>query len=703
MSFFAKPHSSAVKIVKPTSTTEDVKPPPTPPRKDSERRQCRNVVIYGHCKFQGKGCIYAHPPTFEEAPAAVTTNTSPTLTAAAPAFTPSTPIKVKASIDRSDSPAMVASMSPPATITPQALNAAVFVPRTNPPLESSPQHDISTPIQINHPDDVFTESVQTQDQQVEHAYENGHHERHQQNYSGGYSSEYDNYDYQATTEAMQGMELADSGYFDPTQSGYSHGYDTDPMEESYYGHASVFVRQPLNYLLYTPSMPTELVQNTISSHFVPSSSDLRQTLQEKSENIHGAASIASVGLPEELQGYHTIVPLESTLGERKKFGNWHSTVYRAFRAVDGVPHTLRRVEDYRMMHQAAFGPIETWSQIQHPNIVPIREAFTTKAFGDHSLVVSFAYYPNAKTLLDTHIKQKPPTTSSFQQGTPAFYQNRHHRHQQPNLQHIPEKTLWSYIIQIASAIKKVHDRGLAVRVIDASKILVVGQNRVRIGSCGIYDVLFYDNQQEISYLQQEDMVMLGRLMVVLCTGNASITSQSQMQKALDTIKRGYSLEVQSLVMFLCSKMQKTIDQVLDLIKGRILIEQEEALSAVDHLEGELMGELENARLFRLSTKLMFICERPEFARDVRWSDTGDRYIIKLFRDYVFHQVDEHGNPLLDLTHVLTCLNKLDAGTDEKVMLVARDEQSCLVVSYKEIKACIAGAFDELWRARQGGR
>jgi hypothetical protein len=47
-----------------------------------------------------------------------------------------------------------------------------------------------------------------------------------------------------------------------------------------------------------------------------------------------------------------------------------------------------------------------------------------------------------------------------------------------------------------------------------------------------------------------------------------------------------------------------------------------------------------------------------FARDQRWSETGDRYIIKLFRDYVFHQVDEHGNPLLNLGHVLACLSKV---------------------------------------------
>jgi PAB-dependent poly(A)-specific ribonuclease subunit 3 len=36
--------------------------------------------------------------------------------------------------------------------------------------------------------------------------------------------------------------------------------------------------------------------------------------------------------------------------------------------------------------------------------------------------------------------------------------------------------------------------------------------------------------------------------------------------------------------------------------------------------------------------------------------------------------------------------KLDAGTDERIMLVARDEQSVLVVSYKDVKACIASAF-----------
>lgn len=47
-----------------------------------------------------------------------------------------------------------------------------------------------------------------------------------------------------------------------------------------------------------------------------------------------------------------------------------------------------------------------------------------------------------------------------------------------------------------------------------------------------------------------------------------------------------------------------------------------------------------------------------FDMDPSWSETGDRYIIKLFRDYVFHQVDENGTPVIDMVHVLTCLNKV---------------------------------------------
>ena len=51
-------------------------------------------------------------------------------------------------------------------------------------------------------------------------------------------------------------------------------------------------------------------------------------------------------LPEELQGYHTLVPIEPSGAnvERRKLGNWLSVVYRAIKTVDGTPRALRRIE-----------------------------------------------------------------------------------------------------------------------------------------------------------------------------------------------------------------------------------------------------------------------------------------------------------------------------------------------------------------------
>lgn len=43
-----------------------------------------------------------------------------------------------------------------------------------------------------------------------------------------------------------------------------------------------------------------------------------------------------------------------------------------------------------------------------------------------------------------------------------------------------------------------------------------------------------------------------------------------------------------------------------------------------------------------------------------------RYLLKLFRDFVFHQVDEEGAPLLDWGLAAEALNKVDAGVPEKV-------------------------------------
>lgn len=49
-----------------------------------------------------------------------------------------------------------------------------------------------------------------------------------------------------------------------------------------------------------------------------------------------------------------------------------------------------------------------------------------------------------------------------------------------------------------------------------------------------------------------------------------------------------------------------------------------------------------------------------FQKDPAWSETGDRYLLKLFRDHLFHQVTEAGTPWIDLSHIVSCLNKVSS-------------------------------------------
>ena len=51
------------------------------------------------------------------------------------------------------------------------------------------------------------------------------------------------------------------------------------------------------------------------------------------------------------------------------------------------------------------------------------------------------------------------------------------------------------------------------------------------------------------------------------------------------------------------------------------------------------SEYDNGRLLRLLLKLGTLNERPDQGGGTgEWAETGERYILKLFRDYLFHQV-----------------------------------------------------------------
>lgn len=322
---------------------------------------------------------------------------------------------------------------------------------------------------------------------------------------------------------------------------------------------------------------------------------------------------------------------------------------------------------------------QAWKQISSASIVRVVDVFTNRGFGDSSLFIATDYHPLSKTLFEHHHLGQNWSRSARNGKEP-----------------ITESLLWNYIVQITSALKTIHAAGLAARVVDASKILVTGKNRIRLNGCSILDVVQFESGASIAQLQRQDLANFG--LVILSIGSGTSDVAQNFARSMDLFNRYYKPELQNAVVWLYSAMQnqdKTIDQFVTLIAGQMVASFNGALHNDDALYTDLAREVENARLVRLMSKINFVTERTEYEHDRGWSENGERYFIKLFRDFVFHQVDAQNRPVVDLAHVLNCLNKLDAGSHEKMTLISRDEQSCFVVSFAEVKKGIENAFAEL--------
>lgn len=333
---------------------------------------------------------------------------------------------------------------------------------------------------------------------------------------------------------------------------------------------------------------------------------------------------------------------------------------------------------YRLTNENAIRSVKEWRRVDSGGVVTVHDAFTTRAFGDSSLIFVTDYHPLSKTLVENHFTN---TNRYGNRGATT----------------IPEQVLWGYVVQIASAIKIVHGAGLAVRCMDASKVLLTDKNRIRLSGCSVLDVVQFEAQRPLQDLQQEDFKSFGKLMLSVATN--TLSSNATLKGQLDQLNRAYSQEFRDTIIWLITPAQpgslKSIGEFLAGISGHIASALDSNLHSQDTLTSELSRELENGRIARLMMKLGTINERQEYDGDRAWSENGERYMLKLFRDYVFHQVDADGRPVVDLGHIIRCLNKLDAGVDEKILLTSRDEQTTFVVTYKELKKQVGAAFGDL--------
>nr|CAD7432814.1 unnamed protein product [Timema monikensis] len=439
-------------------------------------------------------------------------------------------------------------------------------------------------------------------------------------------------------------------------------------------------------------------------------------------------------LPVEIDNYHELSPLEpaNTSPHKHQLLGYPMSTYKATHIKTGARYCLRRVHGFRLPNTKCMILVDMWKRLQHSNVVQLREVFTTKSFGDYSIIFVYDYHPGSETLLSKHFSQTEPMNGytdpfSADPNAPRPYSHQKNtllRQQATSM--LPESVIWNYIIQITSALRVIHAAGLACRTLDPSKILLAGKSRIRLGCLAIADVLTFDATAPnplhlIPHYQvstetgagyyvtstvdklslQDDLTALGKLVLALACRSLIAVQRENVQTSLDLVARSYSTDLRNLIMYLLTNQQqqhKTVTDLMPMIGARFYTQLDAVQIRADVLEDELSKEMENGRLCRLLVKLGTINERPELSLDPTWSETGDRYMLKLFRDYLLHQVSEDGRPWLDMAHVVQCLNKFDAGSPEKICLMSRDEQSILVVSYAELKHCLELSFEEVLSA-----
>lgn len=449
------------------------------------------------------------------------------------------------------------------------------------------------------------------------------------------------------------------------------------------------------------------------------------------------------GVPEVAGQYYNLLPLESAASPLLQDSAQSaamampvmSVLYKAVSSKTGHVVALHRVLGPLPVHSLQLvRAADVWRRVVHPGIVRLLELFTTREFAastghaavaTNEVVLAYEFCPRADTLHG------------------VFLSSPHQYHP------LGEQTLWAIALQLLAATAAVHGAGLALRdSLSPSHILVTGRNRVKINWAGINDIFDRDgidhvpipqhagsggsfaanasvpasgvgtnlttaasavvaNGAKVVALQKEDLLALGRILLVLAArahsshvrGGVLLSTPSA---ALEAVQQSgvYSTEFLHVIAVLIAaaspSSRTTVRDVLTMVGPRLASEMSNVWVHADALDMQFARECDAGRLFRLATLLGFVNERPDSnASHPHWAETGDRYLLKLFRDYVFHRADDDGRPALDFAHVIECLNRLDIASSEKVLLSSRDGESLITASYEDLRRCLMHAVDDL--------
>ncbi|KAL6451625.1 PAN3 PAN2-PAN3 deadenylation complex subunit PAN3 [Candida maltosa Xu316] len=434
-------------------------------------------------------------------------------------------------------------------------------------------------------------------------------------------------------------------------------------------------QQPVQYHLYAPAPPPRLTiplqphELNSQAMFIPN--DLREYLHKKNEA--SLQSLSHSNLPDHVNQYHSLVPIDKSYEPISKL--WlgkNSLIFKVYNNFDGNLYAMRKIEPCNeIINDKPFKTIKKWKSINNANIVGLQDAFTTMAFnnngtstGNTSLCIVYDYYPNSISLLEHHKKGL-------------------------NIKPITEDLLWNYLIQLINALTSIHGKGLSAKsTINLSKIVVTNKNRIRLSSVGISDILEYDEQAadeeiDIKEEQLQDIKNVAKILIELSVLLLPLDMR-QSNNIFNSLKSSTNLSEEFVnVLQELSEATKdsfVLEEFYKKISHKMITIINNLQDSNDFMEGQLGSELENGRLFRLMSKLNYLLYKN--------TNENDK-ILRLFMKYIYNCYDNQ-KKIINLNKVLINLNKLDCGIDEKILLINNDD--CIIVSYKELKEIVDYKF-----------
>jgi PAB-dependent poly(A)-specific ribonuclease subunit 3 len=172
--------------------------------------------------------------------------------------------------------------------------------------------------------------------------------------------------------------------------------------------------------------------------------------------------------------------------------------------------------------------------------------------------------------------------------------------------------------------------------------LVTKRIRVRINCLGVVDALEYEARTSLVDLQRNDLRDLGHVILSLATGCPKFIEPSLLSQYEGFMRQqNYSSKLCDITMALLTldfAPVPSIDHVSRWLVEYTFDEMDAYHAITDTMDETLSTEFESSRVLRLMMKLAFVNERPEFGVDPRWSESGDNYVLKLFRDYGRSQI-----------------------------------------------------------------